>query len=112
MLQVIFSIPRCAARPPTNMIPCTRNARTLDSEGETIAFAHTERKFTNPYNWLSSPANPMIHTTSAGICKTRTPLIETSHELHSLVCYKSSPAEAHGDFPISMAAVRELGVSA
>jgi hypothetical protein len=54
----------------------------------------------------------MIHTTSAGICKTRTPLIETSHELHSLVCYKSSPAEAHGDFPISMAAVRELGVSA
>lgn len=107
MDHAIFSMARCPAIPPTNMSPWIINAKVLDCEGETISFAHTERKFTRPYTWLSTPANPIVHTTIAGICNTLISFIETSRSVYGLEPYKTSPAQAHGDFPISVPAVRE-----
>jgi hypothetical protein len=108
MVQDIFSIPACAASPPTNITACTKNARILDSDGETIAFDQTERRFTKPYIWLSKPASPSAQIKIAGICNILTPLIETPRPIIYTELYNSFPAEAHGDSPIFCAAERSL----
>lgn len=106
MVHTIPSIKMCAPSPPNSITECTTNARMLDSEGETIAFAQTERKFTTPNNWFNKPASPSTHIKIAGICSILTSRIETSRLAINMELYNSFLAEAHGDFPTFCAAER------
>ena len=78
MDHAIFSMPTWAAIPPTNMIAWTKNAPILDVEGDIMAFAQVDNKFTTPYNWFIIPNSPTSQINKAGMCNILTPLIETS----------------------------------
>ena len=102
MDHAIFSMPTWAAIPPTNMIAWTKNAPILDVEGDIMAFAQVDNKFTTPYSWFIIPNSPTSQINKAGMCNILTPLIETSHFYIHAELFNCFPAEGHGDFPISV----------
>jgi hypothetical protein len=94
-------------KPKINNTACTTNALPLDMEPEEIEFSQMEIRVTTPYIWLSNPARPIIHIRNAGICKILIALIKTSRSVIDTEIHNCFPAEAHRDFPISIAAGRK-----